>query len=305
MRYIKKFLIFIIFVTVALPVSADGISKLVSQYRDMLQSVYPIYYNDKKPHCHSFRIHKHWLLTAAHCLNKLIEEDGMLSYQITPSLAKERIKGIAGLRQYGIIFEPLKKDSTDDTASVYFINGSGKLPYFATEESSAQDLALIRLNYENEVDVEAELRKNISAGDISSLLKKMPKMQWDFFKTSFFRTPVSDFKILTGPSAGSIQQKISGRDMVAFPLFLDEKVYIFTGEKSSDGYILNTLSWATYETNGLSGSSFFHKNILIGTYWGGGGNQCMLVAYDDKFKKFIYEKMGKEAAGIKFIQAFE
>ncbi|MDR1123839.1 MAG: trypsin-like serine protease [Elusimicrobiota bacterium] len=256
--------------------------------------------------CTSFRIHKNWLLTAAHCVYKFPGANADVHVRVHEKLVAPKIPGEKDFR----IFVG-KVDAMYPANAKVFLYKQNYNPDRSASGHS-EDLALI---YIPDNDKKLSFSKFISLSGVNeSSLKQMPASAVNLLKVAhskavnddrsqFLRHPVNnDFHFLTLSEDRVIDELSPVQNPKKYPYtlykFIDEENTPVSGDKVSaftmfcNGTKRNTNMLYFYpDPYGGSGSPVFYGNIIVSVASGPDGLMTgpMLT---DNFNNFLKSKMG-------------
>ncbi|WP_424245655.1 hypothetical protein Dip510_000593 [Elusimicrobium posterum] len=268
---------------------------------------------DSNGRCHSFRIHKNWLLTAAHCVE--INKNGILNYDIEARNPKgSNYKRYVSDKDFKFTFLSAGKN----TAKVYFIGG-------------AKPTHTYNLYKEGDKTTWDDTR------DIALIYLATPSEESPAALKEFFAFPLSSFNILSNIFENQDKTPfniIRGKTLDFYSLFHDTQRYqaysvneIYYHAKYAS--TAKDVSGAYYETKelildggeglikirgkaekGFSGSAAIYKDTITGVLRGTDYSSVYILPFRQDVKEFMRESfeaegMLKDFEALKFVEKLD
>ncbi len=314
------------------------------QIEDMLRNTYNIVVptgkkdkngNPELTSCSAFRLHKNWLLTAAHCIDMLYPNSQPKTgpLYITPNLTPG-IQKVKGENDYAIIISahstknpangyayifnskwPGQGSRNPVNTTWYDVDGSIKRgPWWAPKKPN-KDIALIKINdksaqedlgFFNFLDVAKDLNKLPPNIQQSVRLQMMEKTARD--RACFMNTPVTDYAILTIPKHEHSHALNVGPVLAFF--FGDNKSPAAIFKNRYQDYSLD-YGGARFAGDGIlpgtSGSAIVQPTardlMVVGVVSTAMPDKGLVASpfYDEAVRAFIKNTMGAASSSVKFV----
>jgi len=279
--------------------------------------------------CSSFRLHKNWLITAAHCLGDIYPDKVPVNgaINVTPVL-KGDIQKVKGENDYAIIISAVsEKRPANGYAYIYNGKWPGQGPFVNTTwyniDSSIKvgpwwtytpqkpnvDVALIKIN-----DTSPAGNTAVNIYQIPNF-KNMPKnIQKAFIsvhagkaendRDCFMAMPVKDYEFLIIPEAEH-SHALYISPVLAF-FFKGHKIYDIFENRYQD----YSLDYGGVRFNGdgivpgTSGSPIVQGKMIVGVVSTAMPDKGLVASpfYNERIRSFIEDSMGADASGIKFVK---
>ncbi|MCL2888667.1 MAG: trypsin-like serine protease [Elusimicrobia bacterium] len=224
--------------------------------------------------CYAFRVHKEWLLTAAHCVSHLRTPSGRVAvwFRKVDDFAQK------GFPEQEIILGPASDKMSDVLEGMVFIPNN----YVDSIEQKhwANDYALIYIKDKGYTDARIkEMGKDSTLKDFAALVKD---------RYTFTNRKVEPFKLFL--NLNDSDKQLKGRSFLVFPA---KDVPAGTiNLLDFDGLYQNVIFLRGAVDTGYSGSPIIFRNKIISVWSGAVKGSVLAPSFTDEFFEFLNKSAG-------------